>query len=96
MKRCLLMDLGAARTRIVRVGDAALRNEPSAVMTMTDKPLRVLAVGGEADAAMERAPDNICVRRPQAEGRVADPDLVQEQLAFWQRRLGLRLLSPKR
>lgn len=86
MKRCLLMDLGAARTRIVRVGDAALRNEPSAVMTMTDKPLRVLAVGAEADAAMERAPDNICVRRPQAEGRVADPDLVQEQLAFWRQK----------
>ena len=86
MKRCLLMDLGAARTRIVRVGDVALRNEPSAVMTMTGKPLRVLAVGAEADAAMERAPDNICVRRPQAEGRVADPDLVQEQLAFWRQK----------
>ena len=28
MKRQLLMDLGAARTRIVRVGDSRLWNEP--------------------------------------------------------------------
>ena len=45
MKRHLLIDIGAARTRIVCVGDAKLWNEPSAVMTTADKPPRILAIG---------------------------------------------------
>ena len=35
MKRHLLIDMGAARTRVVCVGDARVWNEPSAVMTTT-------------------------------------------------------------
>ena len=45
MKRHLLIDIGAARTRIVCVGDAQLWNEPSAVMTTADKSPRILAIG---------------------------------------------------
>ena len=83
MKRHLLIDMGAARTRIVCVGDARLWNEPSAVMTTASEPPRILAFGTDADAAVERTPDNIRVRRPQMVGRIAEPDLVEKQLAFW-------------
>ena len=82
MKRHLLIDIGAARTRIVCVGDAQLWNEPSAVMTTADKPPRILAIGADAGAAVERTPDNICVHHPQMAGRIAEPDLVEKQLAY--------------
>ena len=83
MKRHLLIDMGAARTRVVCVGDARLRNEPSAVMMTAAEPPRILAVGADAGAAVERTPDNIRARRPQMAGRIAEPDLVEKQLAFW-------------
>ena len=83
MKRHLLIDMGAARTRTVCVGDARRWNEPSAVMTTAVEPPRILAVGADAGAAVERTPDNIRVRRPQMAGRIAEPDLVEKQLAFW-------------
>lgn len=83
MKRHLLIDMGAARTRIVCVGDTLRWNEPSAVMTTAAEPPRILAFGTDADAAVERTPDNIRVRRPQMVGRIAEPDLVEKQLAFW-------------
>ena len=82
MKRHLLIDIGAARTRIVCVGAAQLWNEPSAVMTTADKPPRILAIGADAGAAVERTPDNICVHHPQMAGRIAEPDLVEKQLAY--------------
>ena len=94
MKRHLLIDLGAARTRIVRVGDSRLWNEPSAVMTSADEPPRILAVGAEADAAVERPPDNIRVRRPQSEGRIAEPDLAEKQFSFWLQRHFGRIVHP--
>ena len=83
MKRHLLIDMGAARTRVVCVGDARRWNEPSAVMTTAAEPPRILAVGADAGAAVERTPDNIRARRPQMAGRIAEPDLVEKQLAFW-------------
>ena len=83
MKRHLLIDMGAAWTRTVCVGDARRWNEPSAVMMTAVEPPRILAVGADAGAAVERTPDNIRVRRPQMVGRIAEPDLVEKQLAFW-------------
>ena len=94
MKRHLLMDLGASRVRIVHVGRAELRSESSAVMTMAAKPSNVLAVGADADAAIERTPENICVQRPQSAGRIAEPSLVQLQLAFWRMKFCQRTILP--
>ena len=86
--------MGAARTRIVYVGDARRWNEPSAVMTTAAEPPRILAVGAEAGAAVERTPDNIRVRRPQMAGRIAEPDLVEKQLAFWLQKCLGRVFLP--
>lgn len=94
MKRHLLIDMGAARTRVVCVGDARLWNEPSAVMTTAAEPPRILAFGAEAGAAVERTTDNIRVRRPQMAGRIAEPDLVEKQLAFWLQKCLGRVFLP--
>ena len=94
MKRHLLIDMGAARTRVVCVGDSRQWNEPSAVMTTVAEPPRILAVSVEADAAVERTPDNIRVRRPQMAGRIAEPDLVEKQLAFWLQKCLGRVFLP--
>ena len=94
MKRHLLIDMGASRTRVVCVGDSRVLNEPSVVMTTASEPPRILAVGADAGSSIERTPDNIRVRRPQMAGRIAEPDLVEKQLAFWLQKCLGRVFLP--
>lgn len=57
MKRHLLIDMGAARTRVVCVGDARRWNEPSAVRA-ADKP-QLAVINGVAQIL----PELDCLKR---------------------------------
>ena len=76
------MDLGARQMRVA-VDGKIVCTEPSVLMTATADG-RVLVAGKEALAARERSPDNIQVRCPLAQGRAADPTLL-EALLRWVR-----------
>ena len=79
------MDLGASKTRIAANGKF-VRAVPSVLMVAEDR--RVLAFGEEAEAALERAPDNIRACRLMEQGRVADPDLMASFLRLLARPSG--------
>lgn len=77
------IDLGTANTLVYVVGEGIVLNEPTVVAV---KPgtnnvlLNGQAVGANAKAMLEKAPDNVSVIRPLKDGVIADFDITEAML----------------
>ncbi len=76
------VDLGTSSVVIHGKGKGSVLNEP-AVIAIDRDTRNVLAVGEEAHRMLGRAPGNIQVMRPLAEGMIADFDLASAMLRFF-------------
>ncbi|MGR3318710.1 MAG: rod shape-determining protein [Candidatus Anammoxibacter sp.] len=77
------IDLGTANTLVYVVGEGIVLNEPTvvAVKPGTNKVLlNGQAVGVNAKAMLEKAPDNVSVIRPLKDGVIADFDITEVML----------------
>ncbi|MBQ4640681.1 MAG: rod shape-determining protein [Clostridia bacterium] len=76
------VDLGTSSVVIHGKGKGSVLNEP-AVIAIDRDTRNVLAVGEDAHRMLGRAPGNIQVMRPLAEGMIADFDLASAMLRFF-------------
>ena len=76
------VDLGTSSVVIHGKGKGSVLNEP-AVIAIDRDTRNVLAVGEEAHRMLGRAPGNIQVMRPLAEGMIADFDLASAMLRYF-------------
>lgn len=76
------VDLGTSSVVIHGKGKGSVLNEP-AVIAIDRDTRNVLAVGEDAHRMLGRAPGNIVVMRPLAEGMIADFDLASAMLRFF-------------
>ena len=67
MGRDIAIDLGTANTLVYRQGDGIVFNEPT-VIALNSQTGHVVAVGGQAWAAIDRAPGNVIAARPLRDG----------------------------
>ena len=76
------IDLGTSSVVIHGKGKGSVLNEP-AVIAVDRDTRNVLAVGEDAHRMLGRAPGNIQVMRPLAEGMIADFDLASAMLRYF-------------
>ncbi|MCL1889489.1 MAG: rod shape-determining protein, partial [Desulfovibrionaceae bacterium] len=86
----LAMDLGTANTLLYTRKNGVALNEPSVVAIGVDKGV-VLAVGREAKEFLGRTPQKIRAVRPLRDGVIADFDITSKMIAFFIRKVMVRL-----
>jgi len=86
----LAMDLGTANTLLYTRKNGIALNEPSVVAIGVDKGA-VLAVGREAKEFLGRTPQKIRAVRPLRDGVIADFDITSKMIAFFIRKVMVRL-----
>ncbi len=77
------IDLGTANTLVYVVGEGVVLNEPTVVAVKPGTNTVLLngqAVGANAKAMLEKAPDNVSVIRPLKDGVIADFDITEAML----------------
>ena len=77
------IDLGTANTLVYLVGEGIALNEPTVVAVKPGTNTVLLngqAVGANAKAMLEKAPDNVSVIRPLKDGVIADFDITEVML----------------
>lgn len=90
------VDLGTSSVVIHGKGKGSVLNEP-AVIAVDRDTRNVLAVGEEAHRMLGRAPGNIQIMRPLADGMIADFDLASAMLRFFVSKVvGKRLIGGPR
>jgi rod shape-determining protein MreB and related proteins len=92
--RDIAVDLGTANTLVYARGVGVILDEPSIIAVTLDG--RVIAVGGEAQRMLGRAPPNIHVARPLKDGVISDYELAELMLREFIRRVTVRRFARPR
>lgn len=85
-KSDLGIDLGTATFVVYQRGKGIIIEEPSVVAIDKNKK-NMIAIGKEAKEMLGKTPDQIQIIRPVQDGVIADPNIIEEVLRYFIKKL---------